>query len=97
MPLRRMEGSVKRLKVSILLMMSSGSSLHTIPALLVHILEVLGSHSIQTAELKHIIGALRPLSNGQLVVMLMYQAPVSFISLSLSLCSLPTTTVFRKL
>jgi hypothetical protein len=37
-----------------------------VEVLLVHILEVLGSHSIQTAELKHIIGALRPLPHGQL-------------------------------
>ena len=41
------------------------SSFHT--AVLVHILEVLGTHSIQTAELKQVIGALRPLQNGQLV------------------------------
>lgn len=32
-----------------------------------HILGVLGSHSIQTAELKQVIGALRPLPSGKLV------------------------------
>ena len=40
----------------------------SLPAeVLIHILEILGSHSIQTAELKQLIGALRPLHNGQLV------------------------------
>ena len=37
------------------------------PESLIHLVEVLGSHSIQAAELKQVIGALRPLEDRQLV------------------------------
>lgn len=37
------------------------------PESLIHLVEVLGSHSIQAAELKQVIGALRPLEDIQLV------------------------------
>lgn len=60
---------MKRSKVSIYDDVSLNFKPDSIPVLLIHILEVLGSHSIQTAELKQIIGALRPLPNGQLVIL----------------------------
>ena len=43
-----------------------GSLLYTID-LLIDTIEALGMHSIQTSELKQLIGAVRPLENGKLV------------------------------
>ena len=100
MPLRMRVDLVKRSKVRIshdvIITSLYWDVFHT--EVLVHILEVLGTHSIQTAELKQVIGALRPLQNGQLVS--------NVVSPTSSPChpptpshphSPPTTTVSRKL